>query len=234
MTVRVLLVDDHRLFLEAVVSALAAADDGEHDVRFEVVGTATSGSAVLPLVNRFRPEMVLLDIGLPGMDGLTCLDLLRDRFPDVKVVIFSGLNEAEYMRTAFGRGAAGYILKTINPVDLVSALRQIVEGSAYLMLPRSEQDGAVVDHGLTEREVEILRRVARGLSNAAIGKDLFVTEQTVKFHLTNVFRKLGVNNRTAAAREAHRLGLASNPALDADLPMARSARGAPSELFRRS
>jgi NarL family two-component system response regulator LiaR len=198
------------LFLDAVETALTAVDT-EHDVRFEVVGATTSGSAVLPLVNQLRPDIVLLDIGLPGIDGMVCLELLRDRFPHVKVVMLSAFSEPEYMRMSFARGAAGYILKTISPTDLVSALRQIVEGNAYLLLPASQAPDTAAEHGLTERETDILRRVAQGLSNAAIGRELFVTEQTVKFHLTNVYRKLGVNNRTAAARQAHRLGIVSNP-----------------------
>jgi DNA-binding NarL/FixJ family response regulator len=211
---KLVLVDDHELFVQAVKAAVELGNDAEHDIRFEVVGSASTGSAVLPLVERLRPDLVLLDIGLPGMDGLTCLELLRDRFPNVKVVMLSGLEQPEHVQTAISRGAAGFIMKTIDPRDISAALRQIVEGSVYTAAPASAASPAAT-HGLSARETEILRHLAQGLPNSAIAAKLFVTEQTVKFHLTSVYRKLGVDNRTAAAREAHRLGIAVNPHVDA-------------------
>jgi DNA-binding NarL/FixJ family response regulator len=208
---KTVLVDDHELFLQGLRIALEASNDPDYDMCFDVVGTATTGSAVVPLVNRLRPDVVLLDVGLPGIDGFTVLDLLNDRFPDVKVVMLSAMEQPEHVQAALMRGAAGYIMKTINPGDIAGALRQILEGSVYIALPAGESATPVNDHGLSPRELEILEQVARGLSNSAIGEELYVTEQTIKFHLTNVYRKLGVSNRTAAAREAHRLGIARNP-----------------------
>ena len=113
-------------------------------------------------------------------------------------------------QAAFKHGANGYIVKSVNPLDLPSAIRQAVEGTVFhaLGLPEVDEKSLGKAAGLTERELSILKAVARGLSNAAIGKELWVTEQTVKFHLTNIYRKLGVANRTAAARFAYEGGLA--------------------------
>jgi DNA-binding NarL/FixJ family response regulator len=204
---KILLVEDHPLFLEAARAALAAAE--KSTVRFEVVGTASEGSQVLPLVNSLRPDLVLLDLGLPGMDGLIVLERLRRRFPELKVVVFSGRDDPESIKAALARGAAGYILKSIDPVDLVSALRQVVEQTAFVPLVTGQAAEAPPSHGLTEREASILSLVAQGLSNMKIGERLFVTEQTVKFHMSNIFRKLGAANRTEAAHLAYELGLAS-------------------------
>jgi DNA-binding NarL/FixJ family response regulator len=202
---RVLVADDHRLILEAVRRSLGTAED------LEIVGEAESGSQVLPLVHRTQPDLVLLDLRLPGVDGLACLDGIRKRFPDVKVVILSAFEDQEHVRAAFARGAAAYIVKSVNPLDLPSALRQVVEATVYQAPPvlqgADTQLPAVA--GLTDRELEILKAVARGLSNQAIGKEFWVTEQTVKFHLTNIYRKLGVSNRTEATRFAYNNGLVS-------------------------
>jgi DNA-binding NarL/FixJ family response regulator len=202
---RVLVADDHRLILEAVRRSLGTAED------LEIVGEAESGSQVLPLVHRTQPDLVLLDLRLPGVDGLACLDGIRKRFPDVKVVILSAFEDQEHVRAAFARGAAAYIVKSVNPLDLPSALRQVVEATVYQAPPvlqgADTQQPAVA--GLTDRELEILKAVARGLSNQAIGKEFWVTEQTVKFHLTNIYRKLGVSNRTEATRFAYNNGLVS-------------------------
>jgi DNA-binding NarL/FixJ family response regulator len=206
---RVLVADDHRLVLEGIRGAL------EHDDRFEIVGEARYGSQVLPLVHQLRPDVVLLDIRMPEMDGLACLELLRKRYPEVKVIVLSVYSDAEHVEAALGGGAAGYIVKSISPEELAAAVLQAVEGTVYqpLGVLQDETDAPAV-HGLTEREVVILQAVARGLPNRAIGSELWVTEQTVKFHLTNIYRKLGVANRTEAARAAFRLGMAQSPVLE--------------------
>jgi DNA-binding NarL/FixJ family response regulator len=204
---KVLLADDHRLMLAGIKRALEAADD------IEIVGEAYSGSQVLPLVSRTNPDVVLLDLRMPEMDGLACLELIRKRHPEVKVVVLSVFSDSEHIETALKRGACGYIVKTVNPIDLPSAIRQVVEGAVYhaLGLPEVDESASARAAGLTEREIAILKAVARGLSNQAIGKELWVTEQTVKFHLTNIYRKLGVANRTEAARYAYQNGLVESP-----------------------
>jgi DNA-binding NarL/FixJ family response regulator len=202
--VRVLIADDHRLMVEGTKQALKQAGD------FDVVGEAVNGVQVLPLVRRLKPDLVLLDLRMPQMDGLTCLAKIRKEFPDMKVAILSVSQDPELIQTALKRGANAYIVKTIDPDDLAGALRQALDGNVFTTAGVTEDpaERAAKDVGLTERELGIVRAVARGLSNEAISKELWVAEQTVKFHLTNIYRKLGVSNRTEAARYAFEHGLA--------------------------
>jgi len=201
--VRVLIADDHRLMVEGTKQALERAGG------FDVVGEAVNGSQVLPLVRRLKPDLVLLDLRMPQMDGLTCLTKIRKEFPEMKVAMLSVSQDPELIQTALKRGANAYIVKSIDPDDLAGALRQALEGNVFTTAGITEDPGerAAKDAGLTERELGIIRAVARGLSNEAISKELWVAEQTVKFHLTNIYRKLGVTNRTEAARYAFEQGL---------------------------
>jgi DNA-binding NarL/FixJ family response regulator len=200
---RIVLADDHRLMLEGVRAAL------ELDGTFEVVGEALHGADVIPLIARLNPDIVLLDMRMPGGDGLSILSRIRTRFPKVRVVMCSMGANLDRIQAAFKRGACGYVVKTIDPRDLASAIRQAVQGTTYhaLGLPAINDESAAKSAGLTDRELEIMRAVARGLSNRAVAGELWVTEQTVKFHLTNIYRKLGITNRTAAARWAIDRGL---------------------------
>ncbi len=208
---RVLIADDHPLILAGIKRALEEADG------FDVVAEASSGSQVLPLVSQTHPDLALLDLRMPEMDGLTCLDRIRKQHPKVKVVILSVSTDPEVVQTVLNHGAAAYVVKSVNPVDLSSALRQALEGTVFsaIGLPeKTAQEDAVKAAGLTERETTILKALARGLSNEAIGKELWVAEQTVKFHLTNIYRKLDVKNRTEAARYAYEHGLIDSPQSD--------------------
>jgi DNA-binding NarL/FixJ family response regulator len=205
---RVLIADDHPLILAGIKQAL------ESDEGFEVVAETQIGSQVLPLVSRTKPDLALLDMRMPEMDGLTCLDRIREQHPTVKVVILSVSTDAELIQSVLNRGASAYIVKSVNLQDLPSALRQALEGTVYsaVGLPdKAVEDEAAKAVGLTERETTILKALARGLSNEAIGKELWVAEQTVKFHLTNIYRKLEVSNRTEAARYAYEHGLVESP-----------------------
>ena len=203
MSLKVLIADDHPLVLRALRNSLVDAED------MTVVGQASSGAEVLELVRANCPDLVLMDVRMPGMSGLECLDALRKMCPKVKVVLISASNEPADVREGLSRGACAYIVKTVNPDDLPSALRQISNGSVF---SAPGADDPALDAGesdLTDREIAILRAMAAGLSNKAIGREFYVTEQTVKFHLTNIYRKLGVHNRTAAAQYAHQHGLAA-------------------------
>ena len=203
---KLVVADEHPLMLEGVRAALSGED-------IEIVGETTDGAAVLPLVARLRPDMALLSLHLPRVDGLTCLELLQSRLPATKVVIMSRDDDAERIRGAFQRGAAGYIVKSIGPRDLASVLRQTLQGTVFRTVAATDTQPA--DRvGLTDQETLVLQAVARGLSNREIAAALWVSEQTVKFHLGHVYRKLGVRNRTEAARAAYALGLVENPALD--------------------
>jgi DNA-binding NarL/FixJ family response regulator len=204
---RVVVADDHRLMLDGIRRALEA------DGSFEIVGETQDGSQVLAIVSRTRPDLVLLDVRMPQMDGLTCLDEIVKRYPDTKVVMLSASTSPELIATALRRGASAYLAKSVDPTDLPSTLRQVLDGNVW---SGSDTVGGsesvdVSAFGLTDREMSILQSLARGLSNAEIAKELWVTQQTVKFHLTNIYRKLGAKNRTQAIRIAQQHGLVDNP-----------------------
>jgi DNA-binding NarL/FixJ family response regulator len=209
---RVLVADDHELMLEAIRLALAqAAED------FEIVGMTNRGTRVLPLVAQTRPDLVLLDLRMPEMDGLTCLELLRKRHPDVTTVVLSGVDEPSVVRSAFNRGARAFIWKHIDPRDLPSALRQAANGTvAHQIFGELDafESSPAKEAGLSERELSILSGLCDGLSNKQIAKQLWLAEQTVKFHLTNIYRKLDVSTRTEAVHAAYRRGLLETPLLE--------------------
>ena len=205
---RVLLADDHPLVMAGIRGALGAEKD------MEIAAEATSGAQVLPLVAHTSPDVALIDLRLPEVDGLTCLERIRERYPKVKVVILSVVDDPNQIARALERGACAYVVKSIDPSDLGAVIRQAISGSFYCVTglngnePRRQQNEA----GLSERESEILGGVARGLSNRAIAKELWLSDQTVKFHLHNIYRKLGVRNRTEAAKYAYEHGMAEAPA----------------------
>jgi two-component system, NarL family, response regulator YdfI len=210
---KVLVADDHELMLAAVRLALADAND-----EFEIVAATTRGQQVLPLVARTQPDLVLLDLRMPGMDGLTCLELLRQRHPKIKTVVLSGVDEPNVIRSAFSRGAVAFIRKHVEPRDLASALRQAVNGSVTQPIfgeHEQAEPAAGADIGLSDRELDILTALGEGKSNKQIAQQLWLAEQTVKFHLTNLYRKLEVSSRTEAVNAAYRRGLLESPLLAA-------------------
>ena len=209
-SLRVVIADDHRLMLEAIKAALG------QELDIDVVGEAMSGSQVLPLVAQTNPDLVVLDVRMPEMDGLTCLDRLRERYPRVKVVMLSAADDRQLIEAALSRGASAFIVKHIDPRDLAAALRQALDGSVYRTLGEAPpgDGGAAKEAGLTVSEVRVLKAMAVGLSNKEIAKELWLSEQTVKFHLRNIYRKLDVTNRTEASRFAYQHGLIGNPFLD--------------------
>ena len=199
---KLLLADDHPLVLAALRATLEAAGD------FEVVAEARSGSQVLPRVRETEPDVVVLDVNMPELDGLACLERLRAAHPEVRVVMLSGDEAAEHVEAAQERGACGYLAKSLPPDELPAALRAALAADGFAVFGVAELDAeAGSPLGLSEREVAMLRTLALGLSTSAIGRELWITEQTVKFHLTNIYRKLGVENRTQATRVAYEHGL---------------------------
>lgn len=206
-SLRVVAVDDHQLMLDAIRITLEDAE------AIELVGEALSGSEALPVIARTQPDIVLLDIRMPNMDGLACLGKIRERHPNIKVVILSGTDEPEQIRTALEQGACAFVVKHVDPRDLASALRQAAAGTVFQVLDTGDsgEDNAAKAAGITESELRVLRSLAQGMSNKQIAGKLFITEQTVKFHLTNIYRKLNVSNRTEATRYAYQHGLVVNP-----------------------
>ena len=201
---RLVVADDHGLMIEAVKIALDARDD------FEIVGVAETGSQVLPVAQGTKPDLVLLDLRMPGMDGLTCIRLLRERMPAVKIAVLSGVDSDAMAEEAIRLGANAFISKQVDPDELPHALTAAYEATVHEPIGRSERQGglpAVREAGLTERELEILRALGAGRSNREIAKQLWLAEQTVKFHLTNIYRKLNVSSRTEAVHWAYRHGV---------------------------
>jgi DNA-binding NarL/FixJ family response regulator len=196
----VLVADDHALMRQAIAMAL-------NESEFEIVAEAKTGAQVLPLIGRFPPDLVLLDLLMPEMDGLTCLRRIRSTYADVKVVVLTARDERDSIECALDAGANGYIVKRIDPDGLPSALRQALDGSVVHVSARCRSIGAD-QTGLSAKERAVLEALADGRSNKEIARSLWVTEQTVKFHLTNIYRKLGVGKRTEAVRWALEHGLA--------------------------
>jgi DNA-binding NarL/FixJ family response regulator len=193
---RVLLVDDHRLVRAGLRSLLAPAAD------IEVVGEAEDGAQALEMAAATGPAVVLMDLSMPVLDGVAATrQLLTDR-PDVRVVVLTSFSDRDRVRDALSAGAIGYVLKDCTPEELLSAVRAAALGHAPLdprvagaLLPSSAAPGDL----LSARETQVLRLVSKGLANKQIGRELGITERTVKVHLGNVFRRIGVGDRTSAA-----------------------------------
>lgn len=206
--------DRHPLWAEAVEGVLRR-------VGVDIVGKATTGGDALALVQRLRPDLLVTDIGAADGDhaGLTCLREARQRVPELRAVVLSLSDDSKEIDAALQAGAAAYVLKSAHPDDLASAVRQAFAHSVYFAPPAGTWNGNTLHRGmesadraeLTKREREILQLVAEGYSNAQLARMLWVTEQTVKFHLSNVYRKLNVSNRTEAARWAQLQGLVPTP-----------------------
>jgi DNA-binding NarL/FixJ family response regulator len=206
--------DRHPLWAEAVDGVLRR-------VGITTVGKATTGSEALAVIQRVSPDVLVTDIAaLDGDDaGLSCLREARRLNPGLRGIVLSLSEEARDIEAALAAGATAYVFKTAHPDDLASAVRQAFEHSVYLASSVEVGNGhagqvqlSAENTSLTKREREILRLVAEGHSNAQLAKMLWVTEQTIKFHLSNVYKKLKVSNRTEAARWAQVHGLAPTPA----------------------
>lgn len=209
----VVIADDHPIFVDALRVTLT-------DAGLEVVGTTNNGADLVGLVEEIQPDVVLLDLQMPGMSGLDCLAALRARTPDVKVIILSGSDNRSSIEGALALGAVCFVGKGVEPADLAATVRILASEAPIYSAPRARSTvealiaaasaTAGTDHGLTRRELEILLLACEGMSNGKLARHLWVTEQTVKFHLSNVYRKLDVSNRTQAAARARALGLTSD------------------------
>ena len=195
--IRIVLADDHELVLEGLRSLIEAEPD------MEVLAVAKDGGQCLDSVERIRPDVVVLDLEMGPMGGLQCLESLRTRHPAVRVLVLTAYSDGESMRAALEGGASGFALKTEPPQQTVASIRQVYRGqlvfpaAARRWLLRTPQPAEPSQP--TDREMEILALVSEGLTNAQIARRLRVSDNTVKFHLQNIYLKLGVRNRTEAA-----------------------------------
>ena len=195
--IRVLIADDHRLVSAAVARVL------EQSGQFETVASVTRGSEVVPRVDEVHPDLLLLDLRMPELDGLGCLERVRQRWPDLPVIIVSASSDEEVVAAARERGATAYVNKSVANGDLATSLLDALDRRTLKVYGAESASNGGNVAGLSDRELTMLRTLARGLSNKAIGREMWITEQTVKFHLTNIYRKLGVENRTQAIKYAY-------------------------------
>jgi DNA-binding NarL/FixJ family response regulator len=203
LPLRIFVIDDHALMREAVAAVLEHADG------LDLVGEADSFGAALPQIGELEPDIVLLDLRLPDVDGLSGLSTLRRVHPEVSIIVLSAVDEPELVSAALAHGATAYVMKRISPLDLPAAIRQTVEQSVF---HRESLRSTSPTAGLSEKELRVLEQLALGRSNREIASELWVSDQTVKFHLRNVYRKLGATTRTEAIRIAHDRALLTNAA----------------------
>ncbi|WP_295833110.1 response regulator transcription factor [uncultured Microbacterium sp.] len=194
--IRVLVADDHSMVREGLSSVLAAEGD------IEVVATATNGAEAVALVGTIGIDVVVMDVSMPVMDGIAATRAVRQEHPRVRVLVLTSFGDRDQVRRAIAAGATGYQLKDAEPADLRAAVRSVAQGHTPLdprvagaLLP----DAAASGNGLSVREEEVLRLVANGLANKQVATALGISERTVKAHLGNVFRQIGVADRTSAA-----------------------------------
>lgn len=211
---RVLVADDHTLFRDGVVSLLEAA--GHH-----VVGQVGDGAQAVAAAGALSPDLVLLDLTMPGMDGLQALTAIRARHQDMKVVILTVSQDDEVLYQAIRAGADGYLLKNMTSAEFLEMLSGLDRGEAAMTRATTARlmeglAGALATEAspgrLTDRECVILRRVSEGESNKAIGHALSISENTVKYYMKNILQKLGARNRAEAVSLALRSGLLEEPA----------------------
>lgn len=206
--IRVLIADDHPVVRDGLIAMLGTQPD------FVVVAEASDGREMVMQAMQHAPDVVLLDLEMPGLDGVEALQQLRARLPNARVLVFTAFDTDERIIGAIQAGAQGYLLKGAPREELFGAIRAVARGESLLQPAvqsrllrhlREERDRAPVE-SLTPREVQVLRLMAEGKTNKEIAAQLAITERTVKFHVGAILGKLGVGNRTEAVRRAAQLG----------------------------
>lgn len=210
--VRVLLVDDHEM-VRIGLAAVLSTEDG-----IEVVGEAGNGMDGLRMAREYKPDVVLMDLVMEGMDGIETTRRVMEEMPDCRVIVLTSFLDDEKMYPVIEAGAFSYLLKTSRASEIADAIRAAARGQSVLesqvaskmmnRFRRPAQAAPQPHEELTEREMEVLQLIAQGKSNQEVADELYIGIKTVKYHLTNLFGKLGVEDRTQAAIYAHRHGLA--------------------------
>jgi len=211
--IRVLIADDHKLFRQGLISLMRTRED-----LVEVVGEAESGEEAVRMAQRLHPNVVLMDIYMPVLDGLQATREIRRLFPDIAVVMLTSSESDEHLYEAVQMGAAGYLLKSLDAGELFDLLTGVVNGEAAMTramatrllkgVARRSADAERGEETLTERELGVLRLVARGASNPQIADELCISINTVKSHIKSILEKLNLENRTQVATYAVQRGLA--------------------------
>lgn len=208
--IKVLVAEDHPVVRGGLVELLGGAED------VEIAGTAADGEEALRLTRELRPDVVLMDISMPVIDGIRATRSIAEMDPDLPVVMLTAFSDRDRVVAALDAGAVGYLLKDAEPQELLEAVRAASRGEAPLA-PRAARQllaarSAERHADLSKREREVLVLVAEGLPNKLIARRLEISEKTVKTHLTSVFQRIGVSDRTQAALWAERNGLGPDPA----------------------
>jgi len=196
--IRILLVDDHAVVRSGLGAVLLAFDD------LDLVGEAGNGEEAIQLCEQFQPDVVLMDLVMPVMDGAAATRIIRERWPQIRVIALTSFKEKELVEGALKAGAMSYLLKNVSAEELVTAIRDTIAGQPRLspeaaqVLIHGVQEPPTADYTLTNREREILVLMVEGLSNKEIGERLTVSVSTIKFHISNILSKLGVSSRTEA------------------------------------
>jgi NarL family two-component system response regulator LiaR len=210
-SIKVLLVDDHEMVRIGLAAVLGTED------QIEVVGEASNGLDGIRLAQEYRPDVVLMDLVMEGMDGIETTRKLLQLYPECKVIVLTSYLDDEKMYPVIEAGAFSYLLKTSRASEIAQAIRAAARGQSILesqvaakMMNRFRQpkQEAAPHEELTDREMEVLRLIAKGKSNQEVADDLYIGVKTVKFHVTNILAKLGVEDRTQAAIYAFKNGLA--------------------------
>ncbi len=203
--IRLLIVDDHPVVRSGLQGMLASQTD------FEVVGEAQDGSEGVALARKLRPDVILMDLRMPEMDGVEAIGRIKTRQPEMQILVLTTYESDADILRAIEQGASGYLLKDAPREDLYAAIRAVAQGKSPLapavaarLMGRLRGSA---DKALSNREIEVLELVARGTSNKQIGKELWISETTVKTHMLHVFEKLGVTDRTAAVTVALKRGI---------------------------
>lgn len=210
--IRVLVVDDHRLVAESIARLLQDFAD------LQVVGQASTGPEAISLARQLNPSVILMDIGMPGMDGVDATWTLTRQFPSIPVLMLTMFDHEAYVIESLRAGASGYLVKTAGADELVRAIRSVCEGKPVLhpqiasatlqRLATRGRLGARDPFALTQREVQILQLTVGGLDSLEISRRLVLSPHTVRNHLKSAYRKLGVHGKTEAAIHAFRQGIA--------------------------
>ncbi|MEI5906385.1 response regulator transcription factor [Bacillus spongiae] len=209
MTIKVLIADDHHVVRRGLVFFLKTQKD------IEIIGEAQNGKEAVSLANELNPDVILMDFIMPVMDGVEATRIIKQNEPKISIIMLTSFADQEHVIPALEAGASGYQLKDIEPDELVKSIRQVVEGEKSLhpkatsqlltKMIKPDQKNRLDD--LTKREMEVLQQLTKGKSNKEIAASLFITEKTVKSHISNIFSKLDVADRTQAALYAVKHGI---------------------------